>query len=195
VVMPYRLSKDEIELKRVQQMERADYVKILQESKNRKSFAPIAFEIAARIGARVEGTVRLKAKDVYLSKDGRWNLGQVKLLEKGGRSRYVDIRTQDDRNFFEKLIAEKESDAQLVSISKGAIDKQLTRIMKVLGIKEKYAHTAMHSLRKLYAQETWDLCRQSGMSYDQALMYLNEQLGHGKHRDVKLLAVYVKNMR
>ncbi len=194
LVVPSRISKDNIKLKRVQQMEPNHFEAIMKYAEKRRSAATPAFEISRRFGARVEGTVTVRAQDVHLDTSGRWGLGQVRLKEKGARERFVDIRTQADRDFIAAAITEKEPNEQLVCLKKDSVNKQLNRIMTKLGLKAQYKDTGMHSIRKLWAQETWDMCRTSGMEFKETIRYLNNQLGHGKDRDKKLLGVYVKNM-
>ena len=55
-----------------------------------------------------------------------------------------------------------------------------------------YRQNKNHSLRKRYAQESYDVARRSGMTRQEALEYVNQQLGHsGNRRD--LANVYVED--
>jgi len=196
LMVPHRLNTGEQELQRIQQMQREDFALIqeyIRESKTQSQGA-IAVELSARLGLRVEGTARIKVQNVHLDVKGYWDFGTVDIKEKGGRRRIIDIKTEDDRQFLARLIAGKVPDENLVPIKKDSVNKFLYRAMTKLGLKEKYPATSIHSIRKMYAQETWDNCRNRGYTWDKALRYVNRQLGHGEERNKQLLGVYVKDM-
>lgn len=194
LVVPTKLTKEEKEIERSRQMLRKHYDQVVDASKDSRSVAKVAFDISGRFGARVEGAATICAKDVFLDNSGRWKLGRVFLKEKGGRERFVDIRTEDDRKYIEEQIRGKAPEDRLVPIKKDSINRQLNRVMTTLGLKEEYPDIGEHAIRKLYAQETWDMCRESGMGYKQTIRYMNRQLGHHSERDIRILEIYVKRM-
>lgn len=191
---PGPISKEEKEIKRIQQMNREDFNKIRELSGDSRSKATVAIEISARIGARVSGAVALRVQDISPDNSGRWGFGKVYLKEKGARERYVDIKNEEDRTYLMEQMAGRKDDERLVDIKKDSANKQLNRIMEKLGIKHKYPDTGFHSIRKMWAQETWDMCRKSGMGWEETKRYLNRQLGHSSDRDIGLLSIYVKKM-
>ena len=196
LVRPYILSAEEEEIKRIQQMQPEDYELIMDyiwESGSKSKAIP-ALKLSRMFGLRVEGTVRIKVCNVHLDVKGLWGFGTVDITEKGKKRRIIDIKSEDDRNFIERLIEGKLPEDRLVPLQKGSVNKFLNRVMGDVGIKEKYPETSIHSIRKLYAQETWDNFRGNNHSWDEALRYVNRQLGHGEERNKQLLAVYVKNM-
>jgi len=194
--IPYRLTPEEEEIKRIQQMRREDFEMLMEyiRKTGSKSKAVAALELSTMFGLRAEGTSRMKVRNVHLDKKGLWDLGTIDITEKGNRHRIIDIKSENDRKVIEKMIEGKSPDDRLVPIKKDSVNKFLNRIMKTTGIKEKYPETSIHSFRKMYAQETWDNCREKDHSLDEALRYVNRQLGHGEERNKPLLAVYVKNM-
>ena len=196
VFMPYKLTKEEIEIKRIQQMQREDYNLLMDDIRDTKSTSEAvpALQIAVMFGLRVEGTAKIKAGNVHLDETGFWGFGTVDINEKGNRDRTIDIRSEADRKIIEGMIEGKESDDRLVPIQKGSVNKFINRRMKKIGIKEKYPETSIHSFRKLYAQETWDDCRNKGFDFDKTVQYVNRMLGHGEERNKQLLSIYVKNM-
>ena len=196
LVRPYMLSAEEQEIQRVQQMQREDFEILMDYIREKKltSKAIPALEIAAMFGLRVEGTARIRVCNVHLDAKGLWGFGTVDITEKGNKDRTIDIKSAADRKVIEGLIEGKASEDRLVPIKKESVNKFMNRIMTKTGIKEKYPETSIHSFRKLYAQETWDNYRDKGRNWDDALRYVNRQLGHGEERNKKLLAVYVKNM-
>ena len=193
---PYKLSAEEEEIQRVQQMQREDFVLLMEYIRVKKltSKAIPALEIAAMFGLRVEGTSRIKVCNVHLDTKGLWGFGTVDITEKGNKDRTIDIKSEADQRVIEGLIEGKVLEDRLVPIQKGSVNKFMNRIMTKVGIKEKYPETSIHSFRKLYAQETWDNYRNQGYNCDDALRYVNRQLGHGEERNKQLLGVYVKNM-
>lgn len=184
------------DLLRIQQMSREDFSAIIKWMTRPagRSLAYIACELSARFGHRVAGAADAIVEHIHFDKPGRYGFGQVYIREKGGRPRYVDIKSLDDRQFLQKLTEGKSPGDKLVGIKKDSINKQINRAMTALGLKKYYPETSEHSIRKMYAQETWDQARNSGMSRSDAIRYCNEQLGHSATRDVSLLKRYVHNM-
>jgi len=196
LALPHRLNAEEKEIQRIEQMQREDFGLIMaytRESQS-KSHAVAALELSARFGLRVEGASRIKSQNVHLDANGLWGFGTIDITEKGNRRRTIDIKCQDDRSFIARMIAGKGPDERLVPIQKDSVNKFLYRVMTKVGIKDSYPETSIHSIRKMYAQETWDNYRKKGYSWDQALRYVNRQLGHGEERNKQLLGVYVKEM-
>jgi len=196
VELPYRLTPEEEEIKRTQQMTREDYDLLMDyiRVKKLRSKAIPALQIGAMFGLRVEGTAKIKVCNVHLDAKGLWGFGTVDINEKGDRNRTIDIKSEADRKVIEGFIAGKAPKDRLVPILKDSVNKFINRTMKKVGIKEKYPATSIHSFRKMYAQETWNQYRKKDRSPDDALRYVNRQLGHGDERNKTLLAVYVKDM-
>ena len=169
---------------------RAFYIR----AKKLTSKAIPAVQIGAMFGLRVEGAARIKVSNVHLDTKGFWGFGTVDITEKGNRHRVIDIKSEADRKVIEGFIAGKAPEDRLIPIQKGSINKFMNRTMTKVGIKEKYPKTSIHSFRKMYAQETWNQYRKKGHSWDEALRYVNRQLGHGEERDKELLSAYVKDM-
>ena len=177
-------------------MQREDHELItdyIRESGSKSKAVP-AVLIGAMFGLRVEGTARIKACNVHLDAKGLWGFGTVDITEKGNKNRTIDIKSAADRKVIEGLIEGKAPEDRLVPIKKDSVNKFMNRVMTKVGIKEKYPETSIHSFRKMYAQETWNNYRKKDHSWDEALRYVNRQLGHGEERNKKLLAVYVKDM-
>jgi len=195
--IPHRLNNEETEIKRIQQMSQGDFEDIMAYITRNKSRskAVAALELSARFGLRVEGTSRIRPQNVHLDAAGFWGFGTIDITEKGNRKRIIDVKSEADRKFIEDLVKNKPADAPLVPIQKDSVNKFLNRTMMTLGMKTKYPETSIHSIRKMYAQETWDQYRNAGHTWDEALRYVNRQLGHGEERNRTLLGVYVKDMR
>jgi integrase len=186
------------ELLRVQQMTRGDFNKIIEHTHRAGTWskAPIAFELSARFGLRVAECASICAKNIYLDEPGKWGHGYVDIWGKGKRYRKIDIKTQDDREYITKAITSLSPDDKIVGISDDQINIHLRRACKELKVKAKYPVTGIHSIRKLYSQETFRFVQaEKGMTEQEAVRYVNAQLGHSEERDTDLLAVYVKDVK
>ena len=181
---------------RDKQIELDDYKKCLAHATRpgTTNKAYIAWELTFRFGCRVSGDADVTVGDIHFDKPGKYGHGQLHVREKGGRSRFIDIRTANDKEFLQNLAEGKSTDEHLVGIKADSINKTLNRTLKALGLKSKYPETSVHALRKLYAQNCWDENRKTGMSYKDNVAYMNSQLGHGANRDVQLLQKYVTGL-
>jgi len=192
---PYKLTDEDGVILRLQQMSLKDYERLVEygEKSGTRSYGHIAVQISRKIGTRVCGFKKLTADEVELE-GGRWGFGTVGLLEKGKRYRRVDITCQDDADFFRTLLKGKNPDDRLVPIRPASVNQYVNRVMHALDIKRDYPETSIHSVRKLYAQELFYKIRRGGMSVEEAIRFVNLQLGHGQERNRKLLSIYVKDM-
>jgi|GEM_PF-3167091 len=199
LIRPESLKTPIGELLRVQQMSVKDFNKVMaytQQKKARWSKASIAFELSRRFGLRVAECADICVNNVFLNEPGKWDNGYITIIGKGKRFRKIDIRTTDDRAYIVNAIDGLDPDDKIVGIDKGSINKELWRIMTFLKIKQKYPVTGIHSIRKLYSQETFRwVQKEKKMKEAEAMRYVNAQLGHSEERDSDLLAVYVKDVK
>jgi len=198
LVVPNSIKTPTGELLRVQQMTPRDFEKILKYAQREGTWsrAPIAIELSKRFGLRVEECADICAKNVYLHKKGEWGFGSIDIYGKGKRHRDIDVLSQDDREFLERVTNGLKPDDKIVGIEKDSINWQLWSIMKDLKIKHKYPHTATHSIRKLYSQNLFRfLIEEKKFTEKEAMEKTNNQLGHSDERDEDLLAVYVKDVK
>ena len=194
LLIPESLKTTSGERQRTQQMSHDDFELIRVKSISSKSRAPIALELSARFGLRVEETAKIKAENIHLDGAGIWGFGQISITGKGGRPRTTDIKSEEDHDFVKRLVDGKGPDERLVNIKKDSVNRFLSRVMAELGIKEKYPVTGVHAIRKMYAQACWDKYRAEGFSVKESIRYVNTQLGHNETRDRQLLSIYVANM-
>ncbi|MGI1660141.1 MAG: tyrosine-type recombinase/integrase [Desulfitobacterium sp.] len=170
---------------RIQTMEKKDLDKILDYGyRYSKSKAIVAIDLAYRYGLRDAEIANLKVKNV------NWEMSTLEVIGKGGRRRELTIKLEDTE-FMKTLCENKKSEDRLIGIRKDSISKQLNRIMEKLNLKKKYPVTGIHAIRKLKAQELWDLKRAQGFSKKEAMDYVSNYLGHGKGR-YDVLNTYVQ---
>jgi len=196
VIVPKSGKTRKNERLRDMQIEVEDYEKCLAYATRpgAKSPAYIGWELSVRFGPRISGTGSVRVRDVRLDLNGKFGFGKIVFCEKGNRTRFTDVRSEDDRKFLEELIRGRAPDELLVGITDTAINKALNRTLHALGLKHKYPQTSVHGLRKLFAGRCWDENRANKVSYYDNVEDVNFRLGHGILRNVKLLKVYVPHL-
>lgn len=167
-----------------------EHYKILQ--KNMSGNGLKALECAKNFGLRVEDISSLRKGDIDLDK----KIVNV-IASKGGRDRTVKLKTKEQLEVAESLYNSKLAlTERIVPIKPDSINKALSRAMEKLNIKEEYKKTGIHAIRKLYAQEEYNRCRNKGMSIEKSRAIVSKQLGHSEDRgkDDVLMGIYVKNL-
>lgn len=179
-----------------------------------RSRAWLGVSIGGRIGLRVEETSLMQVERfVLFPKSGDPNniygFGYYDLLpgdgSKGNRPRVCPIHTAEDREEIIRLLSKyvlrlsgyvvtstRQPDTPLDPES---INRQIGRAMKKIGLNfyQDYLGDKMHSWRKMYAQQTWDIQRRRfHATKEEARAAVNTELGHGENR-INLCDVYVKN--
>ncbi|MGL5646819.1 MAG: tyrosine-type recombinase/integrase [Clostridium sp.] len=153
-----------------------------------------ALDIGRYFGLRVSAVVKLEKRDINIKE------GYVKVVDsKGKKTRKVDITTEKQmevaKRLYNSVLGAKE---RIVPIQPSSVNKELNRKMEQLGIKQNYEKTSTHAVRKLYAEETFNRVRETGMTVMEAREYISEQLGHTQERgdsDEELMKTYVRSLR
>ncbi|MGL4741520.1 MAG: tyrosine-type recombinase/integrase [Sarcina sp.] len=169
-----------------------EHYKTLEKSIKNKNILN-AIQAAKNFGLRVEDISCLRKGDIDL------NNKTVNVIDsKGGRDRTVKLKTKEQLEVAQKLYNSKAVlTDRIIPILPDSINRGLNRALTELGIKEEYKNTGIHSVRKLYAQEEFNRCRNKNMSIEKARSIVSEQLGHSKERgkDDELMKTYVKSLR
>lgn len=171
---------------RTASMSYADYIKLEGSYSNPYSNGRIAINLAAKAGLRVSEISKLKGSDIDLQKKCLHIIDS-----KGKRSRDVPI-AQKDVSYFSEL-KEIVGSNRCCPIQSESILKSVNRHMNSCGIKENYQETAIHSIRKMYAQERFDELRAEGNSISKAWSQVSVALGHGADR-TSLMKTYISNI-
>lgn len=159
---------------------REDYNKIIEYSRENYSQSGACIILQNELGVRVEELARIKLENIDLDK------GTVAIEGKGGRMCIRDL-SSEMKNFV-KEIKEKEHDHEkLFSINGASINKQLGRIQEALGL-EKHSN---HDIRRLIAQEKYDLFREEGKTIKEAANETSKWLSHGEDREDMLERSYI----
>lgn len=168
-------------------MSKDDFMKLEKSFITSKSSAKIAIQLTARVGLRVSECAKLQGRDINLND----NVIHVE-DGKGGRNRDVPIR-EEDKKYFADLKAKIGDMERVCPVRADSINKAIDRAMIGEGIRNKYADTSIHCIRKMYAQKEYDKFRSEGMEIKQALQEVSKLLGHGEDR-MELMREYVLNI-
>lgn len=170
-------------------MDRADYEAIRDKLLEGRSEARYALEITGRCGARIEEAAGLKVEGI------RTDTWVLELREgcKNGRERDVPIREQD-RVYFTALKEECERKGRTYvcnGVKSRSLDTAIRRVMRELGLSDKYPKTTDHAARKMWARERMAEERPRCHSEVEAWERVQVELGHGDKSRQNLYAVYV----
>ncbi len=170
----------------------AEHIQALQASykDGSDSSAYRAIQLAHATGARVSEVVKLKASNITFKANGTATVSIIG--GKGGRNRVVDVKDKQDVANLMQLCKEQPV-GRFVPAAAESVNRSINRHLQQLELKSNYSHTSVHAIRKEWAQRMYDQYRLDHNKYA-AIRYVNEQLGHGADRDVKLLSRYVANI-
>lgn len=168
-------------------MSREDFNKLQQSFSNSNSSAKVAIELSARCGLRVSECTKLQGRDINVEK------GTIHVVDgKGGRDRDITIR-EEDKQYFADLKAQYSDTERICPVRNDSINKAIQRELERLDMKDKYADTSIHCIRKMYAQEQYDRYRDEGYEIKEALGQVSVDLGHSENR-LELMKSYVLNI-
>lgn len=168
-----------------------DYDRLLAAMQTGRSEAWRSLPLSRYAGCRVNEAAHLRLHALRTS-GGRHGYGQVVLSRddgtKGGRPRTVELPTAEARDALIRACAGVKPGEYIIT-SKGeplkadSLTKSLKRGLERAGMDiEAWRQNGHHAFRKQFSQECYDLRRIAGSSKEEALAYVNEQLGHGRDR-------------
>lgn len=156
-------------------------------SKTRLSESKMGVILSRNFGLRVSEVVKLRPCDVS-------ERGIQIIQSKGGRNRYIPVRTEQQKevirmlrsNFGTGLPTEK-----YFKTKENSMNRYLHTGLKRIGITTYSDHrTGFHALRKAYATEYYTSLRKEGLDHQKAWDVVSQDLGHGTGRE-DLFRVYV----
>jgi len=157
ILAPSSAKTPENEKLRIQAMDKNDFLQVLDYGyKHCTSKGVVGIDLCYRFALRDSEVARLKVKDIDF-----YNR-KIHVVGKGGRHRLLSIK-DDDEELLLKMCEGKSDEDSLVGIKADSVNQQLNRILKKLGLKDKYPLTSIHAIRKLKAQELWTEKRKSGL--------------------------------
>ena len=161
---------------------RQDYNKILNYEEENESQSGLALQMQNWLGVRVEEIARIKKEFI--------NLKEKTITFKNTKGGKVLIRDipEDKIDFVKSVIEHNFHNERLFSIEGKSINKYLNRVQDQLGL-ERHSN---HDIRRLIAQEKYNLFREKGMSVKQAANQVSKWLSHGDNRLNMLERSYIK---
>ena len=166
------------------QMDFKDY-KTLLSSYKKGSTGYNALYFCYSFGCRREELAKLKVKDLMFSKNG----AILKIVDGKGKKSRVVTCSHSNLEYFKELKNTMGENERIIPINKESITKNVRLHLKQTGLSSKYEKTCIHSLRKLFAQTSYNNFRQN-MSKKDALNLVSKNLGHGENR-LNLMQRYV----
>lgn len=161
---------------------------ILKNSYQENSTGWKAVSLIEVAGLRVSEVANLKNNDITI-KDGKASV--YVSCGKGGRQRTVEV---SNKEYIDTLKYIKENNNENIFTCKSeSIDINIHRHIKQCDLSQNYTYNTCHSIRKYYAQETYDQYRKDGMSINESVSHTIENLGHSGDR-IELTKVYIQNI-
>ena len=139
-------------------------------------------------GCRREELAKLKVKDLIISN----NKATLKIIDGKGKKSRVVTCSHNNLSYFEEIKSKMTENDRIIPINKESITKNVRLHLKQTNLAEKYDKTCIHSIRKLFAQTSYNNFRQN-MSKKDALNLVAKNLGHGEGR-LSLMQRYVQEI-
>ena len=161
---------------------------ILKDSYSENSTGWKAVSIIEATGLRVSEVANLRNSDIRIN----GNTAAVYVRSgKGGRQRTVEVSKKEYVNTLEKI--KRYNNEQLFTCKDKSIDQNLHRHINQCNLSQNYTYNTAHSIRKYYAQETYDNYRAAGKSIEESISNTIQNLGHSGDR-MELTKVYIQNI-
>lgn len=159
-------------------MVESDYQKLVDSYKDAYSAGATGARVIYSSGLRASEVCTLKGSDITV-KD---NTAVVHVANgKGGRMRDVVI-TDKERVDTLKDISEHFGESRVCDIKPQSLEINISRHLNSIDTDQEYKYNSCHSLRKEYAQDTYDQHKASGCSSSEAWGRTCESLGHSADR-------------
>lgn len=161
---------------------------ILKDSYSENSTGWKAVSIIEATGLRVSEVANLRNSDIRIN----GNTAAVYVRSgKGGRQRTVEVSKKEYVNTLEKI--KRYNNEQLFTCKDKSIDQNLHRHINQCNLSQNYTYNTAHSIRKYYAQETYDSYRSAGKSIEESISHTIQNLGHSGDR-MELTKTYIQNI-
>lgn len=160
------------------------------DSKTRLSESKMGVILSRNFGLRVSEVVKLRPCDIS-------ERGIQIVQSKGGRDRFVPVRTEQQKEVI-KMLRSNFGDNKLPTekyfkTKENSMNRYLRKGMERIGIYTYSDHkTGFHALRKAYATEYYNSLRKEGKSHTEAWDTVSQDIGHGKGREDLFRAYVVK---
>lgn len=144
-----------------------------------------ALDLSREFGLRAREAVSVRVEDVRED--------ALHVIGKGGREREIPVVTEQQKNLLNRLMQGRTLEERLCPVTTGTYQNYLRDHMIRAGVSDEYPQTGNHSIRKMWAQEQYVLCRNKGLSPEESAGVVTQLLGHGSNRG-DLIEVYLKEV-
>lgn len=163
-------------------------LEILKDSYKENSTGWKAISIIEAAGLRVSEVADLRNSDIII----HGNMAAIYVRSgKGGRQRTVEVSKQKYVDTLEYI--KKHNNENLFTCKSASIDQNIHRHINKCELSQNYDYNTAHSIRKYYAQETYDSYRSAGQSIEESISHTIENLGHSGDR-IELTKTYIQNI-
>lgn len=147
-----------------------------------------AIQIIEASGLRVSEVANLKNSDIKIINEK----AEVYVSQgKGGRQRTIEV---SNPKYVDTLKYIKEtSNENIFTCKSESLSQNIHRHLEKCDLSQNYKYNTFHSIRKMYAQETFDSYRSEGCSIEESISHTIENLGHSGNR-IELTKVYIQNI-
>lgn len=159
-------------------MLKEDYTKLVNSYNTQFDTGAVGAQVIYASGLRSHEVCKLKGTDIKIA-DGK----AVVHVEsgKGGRSRDVIVRDPERVSILE-TISNHFKESQVCDIKSSSLESNISRHLKQIDTSQDYKYNICHSIRKEYAQDSYDQLKEEGKSVSEAWGTVCENLGHSEDR-------------
>lgn len=159
-------------------MLKEDYTKLVNSYNTQFDTGAVGAQVIYASGLRSHEVCKLKGTDIKIA-DGK----AVVHVEsgKGGRSRDVIVRDPERVSILE-TISNHFKESQVCDIKSSSLESNISRHLKQIDTSQDYKYNICHSIRKEYAQDSYDQLKEEGNSVSEAWGTVCENLGHSADR-------------
>lgn len=163
-----------------------EHLEILENSYRLYTTGDNGIKIGRIAGLRASEICNLQNRNVVICNE---NKAEVFVVNgKGGRNRKIEIHNKEQVKILEEMKRHIGTDptSRFCPIRPDSLERNLERHMSKAvdntgtTLKNYYQNQAFHSIRKNFAQNRYDACRNSGMSVKQSLQSVSADLGHNR---------------
>ena len=159
-------------------MIKEDYTKLVNSYNTQFDTGAVGAQVIYSAGLRSHEVCKLKGTDIKIA-DGK----AIVHVEsgKGGRSRDVIVRDPERVSILE-TISNYFKESQVCDIKSSSLESNISRHLKQIDTSQDYKYNICHSIRKEYAQDSYDQLKEEGKSVSEAWGTVCENLGHSADR-------------
>lgn len=159
-------------------MIKEDYIKLVNSYGTEFDTGAVGVQVIYASGLRSHEVCKLKGSDIKVS-DGK----AIVHVEsgKGGRSRDIEISDPERVSILE-TISNHFGESPVCDIKSSSLEVNISRHLKQIDTNQNYKYNICHSIRKEYAQDSYDQLKNQGKSSSEAWGIVCQNLGHSADR-------------